>query len=62
MHDSINVLCLTALQLYKPEEYGIGDELDGFSANEIKEAKVKAHENLRLLSQHMLLNAFNDIW
>jgi len=61
MHN-INDLCITALQLYKPEEYGIGDELDGFTEMEIKEAKVEAHENLRLLSQHMHLNAFSDIW
>jgi len=54
MHD-VNDLCITALKLYKPEEYGIGDELDEFDEDEIQEAKIEA----RLLSQHMHLNAFN---
>jgi len=58
----INDLCLTALQLYKPEEYGIGDEFKDYDEDEIIEAKIEAHENLRLLSQHMHLNAFKDIW
>ena len=57
----INDLCLTALQLYKPEEYGIGDEFKDYDEDEIIEAKIEAHENLRLLSQHMHLNAFKDI-
>jgi len=60
--DEVNDLCLTALKLYKPEEYGVGDELDSFDEDEIQEAKLEAHENLRLLSQHMHLNAFKDIW
>jgi len=53
---------LDSIVLYKPEVYGSGNKLDGFSENEIKEAKVEAHENLRLLPQHMHLNAFNGIW
>jgi len=60
--DDVNDLCLTALKLYKPEEYGVGDELDSFDEDEIHEAKLEAHENLRLLSQHMHINAFKDIW
>jgi len=61
MHD-VNDLCITALKLYKPEEYGIGDELDDFDKDEIQEAKIEDHDNLMLLSQHMHLNAFKDIW
>jgi len=51
-----------ALQLYKPEEYGIGINLQKFSDLEIKQAKLEAHENLKKLSQHMHLNAFHDVW
>jgi hypothetical protein len=58
----INELCLVALNLYKPEEYGIGFDFGNFSEYEIKEAKLEAHENLRMKSQHMHLNAFHDIW
>jgi len=60
--DDVNDLCLMALKLYKPEEYGVGNELEEFDEDEIKEAKIEAHENLRMLSQHMHLNAFKDIW
>jgi len=42
----INDMCLVALQLYKPAEYGIGIDLDEFTALEIKEAQLEAHENL----------------
>jgi len=58
----INDLCLTALQLYNSTEYGIGVDLDGFTPLEIKEAQAEAHENLRMLSQHMHINAFHDVW
>jgi len=43
----IHDMCLVAMQLYLPEEYGIGTDLDQFTAQEIKEAKLEAHENLR---------------
>jgi len=52
-----NELCHATLQLYKPEEYGIGIELDKFSELEIKQAKEEAHEKLKKLPQHMHLNA-----
>jgi len=58
----IHDMCLVAMQLYLPEEYGIGTDLDQFTAQEIKEAKLEAHENLRLMSQHMHINAFHDVW
>ncbi len=58
----INDLCLGALQLYKPAKYGIGIDLDEFTPLEIKEAQLEVHENLRLLSQHMHINAFCDVW
>jgi len=58
----INELCLVALQLYKPAEYGIGIDLDQFTALEMKEAQLEAHENLQLLSQHMHINPFHDVW
>ncbi len=44
MHD-VNDLCITALKLYKPEEYGIWDELDDFDEDEIQEANIEAHKN-----------------
>ena len=54
-------LCLAGMQLYNPEEYGIGIDLGDFTEKHIKEAKLEAHENLRLLSQHMHINAFHDV-
>jgi len=58
----INDLCLTALQLYNSTEYGTGIDLNEFTPLEIKEAQAEAHENLRMLSQHMHINAFHDVW
>jgi len=43
-------LCLAGMQLYKPEKYGIGIDIGSYTKNRIKEAKLEAHENLRLLS------------
>jgi len=42
----INDMCLVGLQLYKPAQYGIGINLDEYTALEIKEAQLEAHENL----------------
>ena len=58
----IHDLCLAGMQLYSPEEYGIGIEIGQFTEQEIKATKLEAHENLRLLSQHMHINAFHDVW
>ena len=58
----IHDLCLAGMQLYSPEEYGIGIQLDQYTENEIKATKLETHENLRLLSQHMHINAFHDVW
>jgi len=58
----IHQLCLAGMQLYNPEEYGIGIDLGRFTEKEIKDTKLEAHENLRLLSQHMHINAFHDVW
>jgi len=43
----VNELCFAALQFYKPEEYGIGIDLERYTDMEIKEAKLEAHENLK---------------
>jgi len=58
----INDMCLGALQLYKPAQYGIGIDLNEFTPLEIKEAQQEAHENLWSMSQHMHINAFRDVW
>jgi len=43
----VNLKCLAALQLYKPEEYGIGINLQRFSDLEIKEQNWKLMKNSR---------------
>ncbi len=58
----VHQLCLAGMQLYNLEEYGIGIDLGNFTDKQIKQAKLEAHENLRLLSQHMDINAFHDVW
>jgi len=40
----------------------LGLRLHDFTPIEIKEAQLEAHENLRMLSQHMHINAFHDVW
>jgi len=42
-----NLKCIAALQLYKPEEYGIGINLQRFSDLEIKEQNWKLMKNSR---------------
>jgi len=43
----INTKCRVALGIYKPEEYGLGTELDGLTEYDIKELKVEAHNSLK---------------
>jgi len=61
MHD-MNEMCVYAMQLYKPEEYGIVKEINSLDEDQLKQLKVEAHEQLRMVSQHMHINAFNDVW
>jgi len=58
----INAKCVLALGLYKPDEYGIGEDLEGKTEEDIKELRAIAHKNLIELSQHMHINAFHDVW
>jgi len=58
----LDEMCMDALQLYEPNEYGLANEIDDIPEEDIKELKIAAHENLRLRSQHLHLNAFKDIW
>ncbi len=58
----INAKCVLALGLYKPDEYGIGEDLEGKNEEDLKELRAIAHKNLNELSQHMHINAFHDVW
>ncbi len=42
----IHDMCLVAMQLYLPEQYRIGTDLDQFT----------------VMSQHMHINAFHYVW
>jgi len=61
MYD-MNEMCIYAMQLYKPQEYGIGAEIEGLDKDDLKQLQLDAHENLRLFSQHMHINAFRNVW
>jgi len=58
----LNAKSRLALGLYKPKEYGLELQLEGLSNNEQEDLKIEAHNNLKQLSQHMHINAFEDVW
>ena len=60
--DDMNEMCVYAMSLYKPEEYGIGEEIQGLHVDDLKQLKLDAHDNLKSYSQHMHINAFRDVW
>ena len=53
----INAKSRLALDLYKPEEYGLGT-VEDMSEVELNVLKIEVHNNLKKLSQHMHINAF----
>jgi len=61
MYD-MNKKCVYVMQLYYPKEYGIEAEVQSLHEDLLKQLKLDAHESLRLVSQHMHINAFNDVW
>jgi len=61
MYD-MNEMCVYAMQLHKPQEYGIGAEIEDLDEDDLKQLQLDAHENLRLVSQHMHINAFRNVW
>jgi len=54
---NVHGLCLAAMQLYLPKECGIRTDVDYFTVEEIKETKLEAHKNLRMM-QHMHIMPF----
>jgi len=58
----MNKMCAYARQLYQPEQYGIRSEIKSFNEDQLKQLKLDAHEQLRIVSQHMHISAFNDVW
>jgi len=60
MHD-MNEMCVYAMQLYNPEKYGIETELETFDEEALNEFKLEAHEIFKMVSQHLHINAFNDV-
>jgi len=61
MYD-MNKKCVYVMQLYYPKEYGIEAEVQSLDEDQLKQLKLDAHESLRMVSQHMHINAFNDVW